>query len=271
MAAAPTLPAVHERFLSEAVPRLATDSRLVGVAAGGSYAASALDEFSDLDLVIAVEPAAYDEVMVARQTIAAGLGSLLVAFTGEHVGEPRLLICLYGPPLLHVDLKFVRLPDLGERVEDPVVLWQRDGRLAAVLANGVARYPAPDLQAIEDRFWVLVHYIATKVGRGELLEAADALSFVRYLALGPMALASRGARPTGVRKLEQAAPDLAAEIGTTVAVCDARSCITALTAAIECYRRLRAEMAGPELRRYEAAEAAAVDYVRELAARFDSA
>jgi hypothetical protein len=31
---------------------------------------------------------------------------LLVGFTGEHVGEPRVLICLYGPPVLHVDLKF---------------------------------------------------------------------------------------------------------------------------------------------------------------------
>ena len=32
-------------------------------------------------------------------------------FTGEHVGESRVLICLYGPPLLHVDLKFVSLSD----------------------------------------------------------------------------------------------------------------------------------------------------------------
>jgi hypothetical protein len=271
MTAAAKVPTVHTAFLAEAMPRLAADARLVAVAAGGSYATDALDEFSDLDLVIAVEPSAYDEVMAARQTIAAGLGSLLVAFTGEHVGEPRLLICLYGPPLLHVDLKFVRLPDLGERVEDPVVLWQRDGRLAAVLATGVARYPVPDLQAVEDRFWVLVHYIATKVGRGELLEAADALSFVRYLALGPMALASCGAQPTGVRKLEQVVPDLAAEIGKTVAACDARSCVAALTAAVECYRRLRAQIAPPSLRCHEAAESAAVDYVREIAARVQRA
>jgi hypothetical protein len=33
------------------------------------------------------------------------------AFSGEHVGEPRALICLYGPPLLPVDLKFVSLSD----------------------------------------------------------------------------------------------------------------------------------------------------------------
>jgi hypothetical protein len=38
---------------------------------------------------------------------------------------------------------------------------------------------APDLQWLEDGSWVWVHYIATKIARGELLEAVDALGFVR--------------------------------------------------------------------------------------------
>ena len=62
------------------------------------------------------------------------LGPLLACFTGEHVGEPRLLIALYGPPLLHVDLKFVAERDLDVRVEDGRVLWQRDGALDRALA-----------------------------------------------------------------------------------------------------------------------------------------
>jgi hypothetical protein len=94
---------------------------------------------------------------------------------------------------------------------------------------------------------------------------------IRLAALGPLVLASRGARPSGVRKLESVAPDLAAELSATVGACDPRSCITALTAAIEVYRRFRTEAPDSTLRRHEAAEAAAVDYVRELAARFDSA
>jgi len=262
-----TIPAPHAAFLATAVEVLAADERLVGVAAGGSYAADAVDEFSDLDLVIAVEPSAYEAVLADRRAIAARLGSLLVAFTGEHVGEPRLLICLYGPPPLHVDLKFVQLDDAVTRVEDPIVLWERDGRLGRVLADGVARYPDPDMQAIEDRFWVLTHYVATKVGRGELLEAVDALAFMRYLALGPLALMSRGARPTGVRKLEQVAPDLARQISRTVATCEVDACLVALEVAIETYRRLRDEIAAADLQRHAAAEAAAVAYVREVAAR----
>ena len=49
----------------------------------------------------------YDEIMAQRMAFAGTLGHLLHAFTGEHVGEPRLLICLFGPELLHVDLKFI--------------------------------------------------------------------------------------------------------------------------------------------------------------------
>ena len=267
MTAGAALPPAHAAFLDGALPRLAADPRLVGVAAGGSYVSGTLDEFSDLDLVIAVEPAAYDAVLADRHAIAAGLGDLLVAFTGEHVGEPRLLICLYGPRLLHVDLKFVRVGDLGERVEDPVVLVDRDGRLAAALATGAAHFPEPDPQWIEDRVWVWVHYVATKIGRGELLEAVDALAFIRGLALGPLALAAADARPMGVRRLERAAADLAPAFAGTVAPYDPAGCVAALEAAIALYRRLRDAAGATALRRHERAEAEAISYVRTIAAR----
>src|SRR5262245_55590435 len=177
------LPEPHAGFLRGALTRLSEDPRLVGVAAGGSYVTRTMDEFSDLDLVVAVEPAAYAAVLEDRQRIAGRLGTLLAAFTGEHVGEPRVLICLYGPPLLHVDLKFVALPDAAQRVEDPVVLWERDGRLSAALLAGRAHFPEPDLQWIEDRFWVWVHYVAAKIGRGELFEAHASLALIRNLVL----------------------------------------------------------------------------------------
>lgn len=259
------MPAPLATFLARALDRFASDPRLAGVAAGGSYAAGAMDEFSDLDLVVAVEPSAYDEVLRDRQSIAAGLGPLLAAFTGEHVGEPRLLICLYGPPLLHVDLKFVRLSDAVSRVEDPVVLWERDGRLTAALAGGVAVYPAPDPQWIEDRFWVWVHYGATKIGRGELFEAIDMLGFLRARVLGPLALLAANAQPNGVRKLERSAPEAADAMKRTLASGSAASCVAGLEAAADIYRGLRARLAGPELRLATAAEEAAMTYLYRIA------
>lgn len=116
-------PEAHRRFLASALPALGTDPRILGLAAGGSFLTNTMDAFSDLDLVVAVDPAHMGAVMAERHQIASTLGPLLAAVTGEHVGEPRLLICLYDlPPLLHVDLKFVALPDAAARVEDPAVL-----------------------------------------------------------------------------------------------------------------------------------------------------
>src|SRR5262245_52219157 len=133
MMAPSTAPAAHREFVACAVERLSSDLRFVGLAAAGSWAENCMDEFSDLDLLLAVEPSRIDEVMSQRHAIAASLGNLLVSFTGEHVGEPRLIIGLYAEPLLHVDLKFVTLSDVGHRVDDPVVIWERDNRLSRAL------------------------------------------------------------------------------------------------------------------------------------------
>jgi hypothetical protein len=103
-----------------------------------------MDEFSDLDLVVLTDPSLFGEAPDRRRALAASLGTLLAAFSGEHVFESRLLICLYGPPLVHVDLKFVTPDGLASRVEDPIVLWDRDGRFRDALRSGSARYPAPD-------------------------------------------------------------------------------------------------------------------------------
>ncbi|WP_257788294.1 nucleotidyltransferase domain-containing protein [Clostridium beijerinckii] len=88
---------------------LRDDFRIVGVATGGSYITNKMVEYSDIDFIIAVDSIYYEEVMNERIKIAESLGTLLSAFTGEHVGEPRLLICLCEPELLHVDLKFVSI------------------------------------------------------------------------------------------------------------------------------------------------------------------
>jgi hypothetical protein len=261
------IPEPHAEFLRSALDQLKQDSRLVGVAAAGSYLTQSLDEFSDLDLVIAIEPSANEAVLSERNEIAASIGPLLAAFTGEHVGEPRLLICLYGPPLLHVDLKFVSLADAADRVEDPAVLWEREGRLSVALRTRTARYPQPDLQWIEDRFWIWIHYGAAKIGRGELFEAIGFLAYLRAEVLGPLSLVLSGKRPSGVRKLESGAPDLARRMRTTVAAYDAGACAGALRAAAEIYRELRAGLATKELITNARTEEAAMSYLAQIETR----
>jgi hypothetical protein len=261
-----TLPEPHRRWLDRAIEVLAGDPRIAGLAAAGSYADDRMDAYSDIDLVIAVAPDAHDAVLAERPRIAAAIGPLVASFTGEHVGEPRLLICLYSPPLLHVDLKFVALPDAAVRVDDPVVLWERGAQLTEVLQQRQARYPAPDAQWIEDRFWVWIHYGATKIGRGELLEAHDFLSFLRARVLAPMALVQLGLRPSGVRRIEHVAPALAARLAATVATLEPSDILRAVHAAVALYRELRAQVAS-KLEVRSDAEAVAVEYLTEVARR----
>lgn len=234
------LPKLHRRFIENSLPRFQQDSRLLGVAAGGSFLLGSMDEFSDLDLVVVVDPAHYSEVLEDRKNIASRIGNLIESFTGEHVGEPRLLICLYGPPLLHIDLKFVSYEDIEEKVENPVILWERENRLSDILYKTDATFPTPDPQWIEERFWIWVHYCATKLGRGELFEVIDFLSFLRSTVLGPLILQKNNARPQGVRKLEKyASPEQLEQLRSTIPAYDFTSCAYSLTNTIRLYKDLR--------------------------------
>lgn len=103
--------------------------------------------------------------------LAKRLGNFLSGFTGEHVGEPRVLIYLYDNPLLHVDIKFVTLEELNHRDETPHILFDREKQMKKILEQSKEHFPLPDYQWIEDRFWTWVHYSLLKIGRGEYFEA----------------------------------------------------------------------------------------------------
>lgn len=262
----PALPEAHVGFLRRAIAAVRDDDRILALAAAGSLVTGRADAFSDLDLVLPVEPEATESVMAERLAIAGRMGRLLAGFTGEHVGEPRLLICLYGSPLLHVDLKFVSLEDAGERSEEPVIVWQRDGRYAAALEHGAAAFPHPEAQWIEDRFWVWVHYGAGKIGRGELFEALDFLGFLRLQVLGPLSLHASGARPMGVRRVEERAVEHLPALRRTVAEYRPADVARALLEAVALYRRLRDRVADRALERRQEAEEEAVAYLEEITA-----
>ena len=254
---------VARRFLDGLLAACRADPRIVGVTLAGSSATGEMDEFSDVDTVIVSTDESHSELLAGAHEFAAGLGPLLAAFTGEHVGEPRLLIALYGPPLLHVDLKFVALSDLAVRVEDGVVAWERDGLVSAALVGSAAVWPAPDAQWIEERFWVWVHYCAAKIGRGELFECLDGLAMIRGLVLGPLLALRAGARPQGARRLERLAPEEVPALAATIGDHSAAGCAGALRAAIALYRDLR----DPAVERRSAAEEASVAYLEEVASR----
>jgi hypothetical protein len=163
----------------------------------------------------------------------------LSAFVGYHVGEPRLVIALFENPLVHVDFKFVTPDTLRDRIETPIILFERDGQLSKLLQLGSAKWPNRDSQWFEDRFWTWMHYGGVKIARGELLEAVGFFGDVRRMVLGPLAARRRGQNQREIRRVEQVDPKFALRLNATVTSSNADELWLALSAAIDLYCDLR--------------------------------
>lgn len=258
---------MQQQFINKALSVIRADDSIIGLAIGGSWLTNELDEYSDLDLTLVTKEKVSDEKGIML-CYASSFGKLLSGFTGEHVGEPRLLICLYDDPLLHVDIKFLTLPEFYSRVENPVILHDTGSQLKDVLSKSEASYPHPDHQWIEDRFWIWIHYATLKIGRGELFEALDFLSFIRMVVLGPLLQVKNDELPRGVRKLEMNldAGDLN-KLKLTAASYEQVSIIAAVETAIELYRELRRHLFAQEINRQAETELKVVEYLKLIKSR----
>lgn len=254
---------IQEQFANSAKTILEPDGNVIGLAVAGSWLTNEIDEFSDLDLVL-VTKQNVSENRAMMIGYAKRLGALLSAFTGEHVGEPRLLICLYDNPLLHVDIKFVTLDEFNKRIENPVLLLDKDNQLENMLNYSTAKFPYPDYQWIEDRFWTWVHYMLAKIGRGEYFEAHDAFGLLRMYIFGPLLHIKNSTLPRGVRKVETelAAADLA-DLKSTLTVYEKQSLLTSLRNAVTLYRKLRAALFDNKVQLQQKAEQRVMLYFDE--------
>ena len=100
---------------------------------------------------------------------------------------------------------------------------------------------------------------ATKIGRGELFEAIEALGFLRVNVLGPLILDKQGARPQGLRKIERHATiEQQDMLKRTLAGYDAGECLQALHVAIDLYRVLKTTTGNPLL------EQQVLDYLQTI-------
>lgn len=230
----------HSVQLEKITQRIALDPRFDMLLGAGSMVQGGFDRWSDLDLVVVARSSEVQaSVMSERHAIAQSMCDLLAAFTGEHVGEPRLLICLFGPPLMHVDLKFISPADLSQFVERPCLLWARHPiRAQEMLDSAIIRWPDRDAQWFEDRAWIWLHYGAAKLRRGELLEALGMQAYFREQVLGPMLHRRAGRQQRGVRRIESDA-QTRVELQASVAGYDAAQIESSFASAIALYLRLR--------------------------------
>ena len=253
-----------QRFIDHAISQLKSNSRVCGLAVGGSWITDEIDDFSDLDLIVVAADESYARLFDERFAITKSLGSNVSCFTVEHVAEPRLLICLFRDPLIHVDIKFVALRDFHERIENPWIAWEVDGALSESLRQSAPKKLDPNLQWIEDRIWTWIHYGIAKVARDEILEVVGFLSFLREQVLGPLALNINGNAARGVRRIEQQLPDFAKKLRKTLPTYEKRSCLEAIRAAAELYKELRSQYGGRKIKFNEEAEHEILAYLAKV-------
>lgn len=255
---------VHKDFVARAFQIMKDEGKLIGLAVAGSWLTNEIDEYSDIDLIlITKEKIGGDKNKMLEY--AQRLPHFISGFTGEHVGEPRVLICLYDNPLLHVDIKFVTLDEFRQRIETPVVLLDKGGKIQKVLEQTEPKFPFPDYQWIEDRFWTWVHYALLKIGRGEYLEALDFFGFLRMMVFGPLLHIKNGNLPRAVRKVEMQLPkqdfeQLKATIPTYAKV----SLMESLDNSVALYRQLRDELFSNDVTRQSSAETKVMAYSNQL-------
>ncbi len=270
MPPAPTLQPSHAAFVERLAAIAAQELRIEAVLVGGSYVLGGFDRFSDLDFTLVVAADAQAQMLATGQDFAANLGPLIGAFTGEHVGEPRLLVCLFGPPLLHVDLKFITADDLGRLVERPAILFARDpAAITSRLDVAEIAWPNQPPEWFEARIWVWLHYAVVKLGRGEWLECLAMIGFLREQVLGPMLHRRAGRGQRGLRRIEQHGVDREGRLAATLANPEPESLRDAILASMALYCDLRRDMppvttnaAMPEALHTELAAATAAALVR---------
>lgn len=255
---------IQKQFAQHVTDIVRSDDSLLGVAAAGSWITNELDEYSDLDLVLVTkEKITHDKSLMLDY--AHKFGHLLTGFTGEHVGEPRVLICLYNDPLLHVDIKFVTLDEFRIRIENPVVLFERDESLTRIINDTIPKFPYPDYQWIEDRFWTWVHYGMLKIARGENIEAHDFFAALRMMVFGPLLHIKNGNLPRGVRKVEtMLSKDDLQLLRTTIPDTTRDSLMNALENAINLYRKIRTVLFSDKIVLRAEAEKRVLEFFSEI-------
>ncbi len=254
----------QREFAHNAKIILEPDDNTIGLAVAGSWLTNEIDEYSDLDLILVTkQKISHDKNLMLDY--AKRLGDFLTGFTGEHVGETRVLICLYDNPLLHVDIKFLTLEEFHSRIETPTLLFDKNGQLEKAISNSLAKFPYPDYQWIEDRFWTWVHYALLKIGRGEYLEAYDFMGFLRMVVFGPLLHIKNDNLPRGVRKVETALESNDFEkLELTIPNYERQSLLDSLKNAVSLYRQLRLKLFDKNVNLQNETDKKVMNYFNEI-------
>jgi predicted nucleotidyltransferase len=229
---------LHREKLEAASAFTQTMPGVVGLVVSGSLATGTADAYSDLDLKIVTRTELHDEAARHLDELVNACGVPVAHFTAEHVGHPGMLIVLYND-LIHIDFYPVRLSELGAKNDGMAgwVMWSQDDDIAVALDDS-ADTMGVDLSWIEARMWTWVWYTHSKILRGELYEALDALQYLRGNVLFALLAETIGVKPYGSRRAEQHVGELGPLFARTVPALERDRVMDALLATVELYLRL---------------------------------
>lgn len=205
----------------------------VGLAVKGSTASGTVDAWSDLDLEVALPAGAGSADHAWARQVASSVGRIVCWFPADHIGLADLLI-------FFIDLD-------GAVVKLDLNLAGTGGGMVIRTASGGPPAPGsrPDTgrwtnEGLCRRFCGWSWYTWTKLARGEVVEAVDALACMRGRALLPLLQRLRGLPEEGCRRLEVrlARPDLDRLHATHPSGVDASEVRRALGDAVEWFSEL---------------------------------
>ena len=226
----------HKRRLIAVCEMGFNEPDVLGMALAGSFAEGVPDEYSDLDIRVVLAKGSLNSLFRRREELARACGPLVAAFTGEHVGEPHLLITLYED-LVHVDFLFAELAEMSSRNEGrlALVLWRRDQGVASAFSQSHVSDIPIDLEYMEARMWTWTWYIQSKILRGELWEAVSGLTFVRDRVLFRLLAITQDVRHRGARFAEALVGEHAASVAGTYGTLHQESLLESLRNTVQLY------------------------------------
>ncbi|MCP3099685.1 hypothetical protein LZ198_12485 [Myxococcus sp. K15C18031901] len=228
---------IRARFLDGAVRAWSTDARLLGVARADGHRPTYIDGTRELVLVLVCRDEALAGVLAERLDLAKAAGPLLQAFSEDS----RRLTCLYDRPLIHVELDFATLTELGHLEGKTSVVWEHSGALTARLERPMSGPDdAPPPHWFEGRFWVWVHQAACMAQQRRVFDCITLLGTLREQVLVPMLRAVVRAPPrTLLSELGTRLPPDGPQFEDTVARPVPEDCGRALHATVGIYDLLR--------------------------------
>lgn len=204
----------HKEITEKIFHLLQQDERVLGIYLSGSFVYGKPDMYSDVDFYILVPLETREQIKKDHEKLRNQVGDVISDFPATHLGDPNQFITFYrGSYPIHVDYQYRVKDELAPRRKDKdvLILLDKSGELQEWKnkCSSVEELYSPtqeSLQYFEDRFWAWCIYTDSKIKRGELWEARDAIEYMRNNVLVKLAYYTSSLRSEGNRRIETKFP-----------------------------------------------------------------